>query len=341
MSWAKVQGHAANVQGFQTAWTKGRLGHAYLFVGPTGVGRYTFALELAKALLCEGKSTTLEACDRCANCLLVAAGTHPDLFFAARPDDKAEFPIKVIQDLLEQLSLKPARGHGKIAILSNVDDFNDESANCFLKYLEEPPAGSTLLLIGRDSTDGMLPTILSRCQVVRFAPLSPAILTELLQRHAVTDPATVARLLRMSNGSIGQALALSDDSLWPFRRTLLETLLAPKLDLFATHEAWMTFVDQAGKEMGIRRRRVGQVLQLFIALLQDAQRVSHGVRPAVAEESEETSLRQLALRLGPERLLSWIDRAIEAGVQNERYLQIELVLEAFIDYLARGYSPTK
>ena len=109
MSWKRVRGHASIVRSFIAADQKERLGHAYLFVGLPGVGKHTFAREMAKAVLCETTSKTLEACDACASCSLVDADTHPDLVLIARPEDKVEFPIEVIREVIDQLSLKPAR----------------------------------------------------------------------------------------------------------------------------------------------------------------------------------------------------------------------------------------
>src|SRR5262249_53099561 len=77
----------------------------------------------------EGRQT-LDACDHCASCHLVDAGTHPDLFAVSRPEDKNEMPIEVLKELCRNFSLKSARGHGKIGILDDADDLNDESANC-------------------------------------------------------------------------------------------------------------------------------------------------------------------------------------------------------------------
>src|SRR4051812_16934528 len=148
MSWPRVRGHEAIVRSFDAAWRKGRLGHAYLFVGPAGVGKHTLARELARALLCETRGDSLAACGACGSCKLVDANTHPDLTLAARPEEKLELPIERIRELIEHLSLKPARGGRKVAILDDADDLNEESANAFLKTLEEPPPGSLLILIG-------------------------------------------------------------------------------------------------------------------------------------------------------------------------------------------------
>ena len=110
MSWSRVRGHEVLVRSFADVVARGRLGHAYLFAGPAGVGKRLFARELAKAMLCESAGETLDACDHCASCNLVEAGTHPDVILANRPEDKVEFPIETIRELTEHLAMKPARG---------------------------------------------------------------------------------------------------------------------------------------------------------------------------------------------------------------------------------------
>src|SRR4051794_17892298 len=129
MSWDRVRGHDAILAGFRAALDRGRLGHAYLFVGPDGVGKKLFATELARALLCEAPPAALAACDRCPACRQIDADSPPDFLPARRPDDRLELPIEVVRDLGARLSLKPMRGGRKVAVLEDADDFNEESAN--------------------------------------------------------------------------------------------------------------------------------------------------------------------------------------------------------------------
>jgi DNA polymerase-3 subunit delta' len=335
MTWQRVRGHEGIVRPFDAAWRKGRLGHAYLFVGPAGVGKHTLARELARALLCETPSKALQACGRCAACALVDASTHPDLSITARPEDKVDLPIELIRELIEHLSLKPARGGRKVAILDDADDLSADAANAFLKTLEEPPPGSLLVLIGGPTPERQFSTILSRCQVVPFSPLRREVVVDLLRERGITDEARLDRLVRVAGGSVGQALALDDETLWQFRKTLLEALVAPTLDAFGLATAWNHYVEEAGREGGVRRRRASLVLRLLVSLLQDAQRVLHGVPPLVANQAEAGILEKVARRVGPEKLMAWIDRAADADVQVDRKVQLELVIEAFADALAR------
>jgi DNA polymerase-3 subunit delta' len=353
MSWQHIRGHDSLIQAFDQVIQRGRLAHAYLFVGPAGVGKRLFADELAKVLLCEGERgraegekgrggegekhdrsprRPFEACDRCAACKLVEAGTHPDLQIARRPDDKSEVPVELVRGLARSLDLKPARGRGRIVILDDADDLNEESANCFLKTLEEPPPGALLILIGT-SADRQLPTIVSRCQVIPFRPLPEGIVAELLTEKGIEDRDFVQRLARLSDGSSSMALALADPALWEFRRNLLNGLTQPRPDGVGLAQEWMKFVEEAGKELAGQRRRAALVLRLLIDFLNDALSMSVGKSPRLAEAADLQLLQKMVKQSDPDRLLAMIDRCLEADVQIDRNVQLVLVLEALVDSL--------
>jgi DNA polymerase-3 subunit delta' len=335
VAWAKVRGHEAQLRAFEQAWRRGRLAHAYLFVGPAGVGKRPFAHELAKALLCEAlPAGRLEACDRCPSCILAEAGNHPDLFTLSRPEQGNELSIEALRELCRGFVLKSARGRGKVAILDDADDLSEAAANCFLKTLEEPPPRSVFILLGT-GRERQLPTIVSRCQVVRFAALPEALVSELLRQEPAVDPDLVPWLARLAEGSPGQARLLADPALWAFRRRLLEGLARQPPDTVALGRQWQELAEEAGKEAAAQRRRAGLVLRLLIASLHDALRVSLGETPRLADPEELALLRGLASRLGPDQILQLIERCLEADEQLRWYVQVVLVLEGLLDALGQ------
>ena len=338
MAWQRVHGHEAQVEGFRRAVRRGRLAHAYLFTGPAGVGKRLFAGELAKALLCEGNTgDELEACDRCPACAQVEAGTHPDFYPAARPAESLEFPIELMRELCQGFALKSARGRGKVVVIDGADDLNRESANCFLKTLEEPPPRSVLILIG-SSPDRQLPTIVSRCQVIRFAPLPPEIVRELLQAQGVEDPALRERLARLSGGSVGEALALAEPQVQEFRRAMLEGLTRVPPDAVGVAKKWQQLAEGAGKEAALQRRRAQLALRLLIDFLDDALTVSLGGEPRRTGPESRAAVEGLAGRAGSEALLAALARCLEADGQLDHrpWVPLPLILEGLLDGLAQG-----
>lgn len=334
MSWERVRGHDAARLTFHTAFTRGRFGQAYLLVGPDGIGKRCFAIELAKALLCEHTPTPLTACDHCPACVQVEAATHPDVFRLRTPDGKHELPVELMREFCTQMALKPARGSRKIGIIEDADDFNEESANSFLKTLEEPPPGSVLLLIAT-STERQLPTILSRCQVVRFSPLRHDDLRAVLTANGITDDAQLTRLIRLANGSVGRALALTDPAIDEVRRKLIIGLTDRRPDFRALAETWSHFYEEAGKETALQRQRVSLVLGLLVDALRAALHSSLGVQSVEQDTDESRRLREFGMRLGPDGILELIEACLTAEQYVERRVQLILVIERVLEQFTR------
>lgn len=335
MSWKRVRGHDALIAGFERVINKGRLAHAYLFLGPPGVGKRLFALELARALLCEAPPEgRFDACDRCPACVQIEARTHPDFALAGLPPEKHEWPIEQMREVLRNFGLKSSRGKGKVVILDDADDFNEESANCFLKTLEEPPPRAVLILIGT-SRDRQLPTIVSRCQSVSFAPLPERQMVELLREQGIADEGLAQRLARLSGGSPGEALSLADPGLWEFRRTFLSKLTAKDADTVALSRELMDYVEQAGKDSAAQRQRATVVLRLLIEFLNDALRVQMGSPPRLDDPEEQHALKAITQRADVEPLLHMLDRCLEGEGHVDRRVQLVLALEALVDALGK------
>jgi DNA polymerase-3 subunit delta' len=337
MPWRSIRGHDRAVETLRRALARGRLPHAFLFVGPEGIGKRSFAETLAQALLCERRpEADLDPCGECPACLQVAAGTHPDVHRVARAEDKHDLSIKQIRDLCLDLGLKPASGRRKVAIVDDADDLNDEAANAFLKTLEEPPPGSVLILVGT-SPESQLDTIVSRCRVVRFDPLPEAELARiLLDQHVTDDPAEAARLAHLADGSVARARGLADATLDAFRRALIDEIADPRgFDAPALSRRMEAFIKEAGKESAPQRERarllIGELARFFRGLLWQ----TAGVEPPAPDPADRRAVAALAGRIDPEDVFVLADRCLEADYHVGRKVYMPLILDALMHDLAR------
>ncbi len=273
--WQNIVGHDRVLQQFRTALARGRLASTFLFVGPPGVGKRTFALKLAQALLCDTRpEAALDPCGKCAACRQVEALAHPDVHLVQRPADASNLPLELFigddehrnrAGLCYELSLKPFSGKRRIGIIDDADLLalgSRESANSLLKTLEEPPPKSVLILIGT-SQQRQLPTIRSRCQIVRFDPLAEQDVADLLVARGIcSDPELAARAAAMAQGSLERARLWCDESVLEFRTSLHEHLSPQEFEQPALTKMVQQFVDAAGKEAPAKRARMREVAQM-------------------------------------------------------------------------------
>lgn len=337
MPWHSIRGHDRVVEELRTAARGGRLPHALLFVGPEGVGKRTFAMTLAQALLCEERpEADLDPCGACAGCVQVEGGTHPDLLTAGRPEDKQELPIKVIRDLCDDFGLKPARGGRKVAIVDDVDSMNEEAANAFLKTLEEPPPGAVLILIGT-SAERQLETVVSRCQVVRFDPLpAEELAATLLERGVATEPAEALKLATLADGSVGRAVGLADPDLGRYRRDLIDGLASEGgIDPAEQVKRLDAFAKQAGKEAAAQRRRIRLMLWELARLFRGVLWQTAGLEPPSPDPDDRRAIARLAERLEPEDVFILAERVMDADFHVQRNLYMPLTLESLFHDLAK------
>jgi len=199
-----------------------RLPNSLLFAGDEGVGKRQFALEIAKALVCT-EPADIEACGVCSACRRAAQFTFPKsdkgedfekVFFSEHLDVgtviayKRNIRIKAIRDLEREANFQPYEAKARFFLIDDAEKMADPSANALLKTLEEPPPTSHLFLI-TSQPDSLLPTIRSRCQMLRFAPIATAEIEKfLIEDRAFThDEARLAA--RLARGSIGRALGMN------------------------------------------------------------------------------------------------------------------------------------
>jgi len=345
MTWQGIHGHDEVVEQFRRALARRRLASSFLFSGPEGIGKRAFALTLARALLCGTRpEEALDPCGHCPACTLAAAGTHPDLEIVGRPPDKSFIPLELLigdkehrgrEGLCHSLALKPYMGGRKIAVIDDADYLNPEGANCLLKTLEEPPPRSLLILIGT-SPAKQLPTIRSRCQLVRFRPLEREVIVELLtSKGLVPQPEQARRLAEYCQGSLQRARELVDPELWEFRNALIRRLAEPALDSVRTARTVAAFVEAAGKQPADRRRRLRQAVLFAAEFYRHLLHAQNGARSAA--DAELQGFVDDFLRRGTgdrEQAAVRLDRCLEAAGQIDRNANQSTLIETWLDDLA-------
>lgn len=207
----------------RSAISSGRVSHAYLFVGPPGAGKKTTAKAFAAALFCGEKG-----CGSCAACSRVRRGVHPDVHVVS-PEGAAGYLAEQVRDIVHDASLAPIEGPYKFYLVESADLFNDSAANAFLKTLEEPP-GDVVFVLMAHSYEAVMPTIASRCQVVRFKRLAPSEGLALLREKTGAEADDAAAALAATGGVVPRATEFLRS---PARRAARDTILRTLKDLAA------------------------------------------------------------------------------------------------------------
>ncbi len=202
-----IIGHTAPLKVLKSAINSGEIAHAYLFTGQEGVGKRSAALAWASILLC-GKGGDI-ACGKCGNCIKMAKEVHPDLILASpvarEKKVKEELDITHIRELTKALSYRPYEAKIKVAIVDRADMMNTPAGNAFLKTLEEPPPDTVIILV-TSNIRSLLPTIVSRCQVIRFGPVDhESVKTFLMDMKGMGENEAEA-VAALAKGSPGTAL---------------------------------------------------------------------------------------------------------------------------------------
>ncbi len=298
MPFRDVIGQARAIGFLQRALMTGRVAHAYLFSGPAGVGKRAAALAFAQALNCDMKqrladsdqlTAAQDGCGVCRSCRNIVNGLHPDV--QVIEPDGATVKIEQIRTLEADAALVPYEAQWKVFILDSAERMTEQAANALLKTLEEPARGTMFILL-TGTVSALLPTIVSRCQIVTFSPLPHGQIEALLREKGMES--SRARLIAsLSRGSIERAFSQEVASLPATRDLLLEGVGR------GLHDGPAALVELAEK-LAKDREKLQQQLEILSAWLRDLMvakasgrtdwLVNHDRGDAIARQAEGASL---------------------------------------------------
>ena len=197
---------------------EGKLAHAYLFTGESGVGKKTFARTLTKALLCEGEGD--KPCGVCRSCKRFDAGTHGNVYLPMPKPQKTTIAVEDMRSMIGELGRSSLEGGRRVILFRQAEKMAAPAQNCILKTLEEAGEGVYFLLV-TDNERAILPTIRSRCRVVRMPLWSDSrVEKELLAMGQ--SPAVAKEVATLAEGSMGKAVQMLKDETWREERALVQ-----------------------------------------------------------------------------------------------------------------------
>ena len=208
MTW-EIAGHEWAAHLLKEHIARQEVRHAYLFTGPQGSGRRTLALQFAQALNCIRPPAPGDFCGQCRTCKQIAAMQFIDLSVVRPEEGSTSLKIEQVRDVQRLLSLMPYEANYRVALLLGFQDATPSAQNALLKTLEEAPK-KVILLLTAESAESLLPTIVSRCEVLRLRPLPLDLLQQNLEGRGLSKH-DAALLAHLAGGRLGYALRLKDD----------------------------------------------------------------------------------------------------------------------------------
>ncbi len=260
MAFKDVLGHSKPIALLKRAITNGKVVNSYLFLGSEGIGKKYVALQFAKALNClGGEEKRGEACDHCLSCKKIDHGLHPDVL-VIEPEGQY-IKVDQVRQLQKELAYRPYEGKRRVCILTAADRMAPHIPNTLLKTLEEPPLHTVIILLANNSRF-ILPTILSRCQPVRFNPLSTSLVSKWLMDGKGFNEAEAHLLAHLSEGSPGKALEIQEEIRQIPREALLKDWAGVKSLSFERIGNWV-------ESLPSQRDNLVLILEVTKTLLRD------------------------------------------------------------------------
>jgi DNA polymerase-3 subunit delta' len=326
----------------------GTIPHALLFTGIEGVGKKTTAMTFAMVCNCSDRAAItdqrkrenhlvpdeipkiISPCGKCRSCKKIISGNHPDIIHI-KPSG-SYIKIAQIRSLIHTLAMKPYEALYRVILLSEAQAMNPEAGNALLKALEEPPPQTVIILTARQASD-LLPTVMSRCQHIRFSPLSGEDLKGMLRERRGLDPDDAEVIIMMANGSYDRALALLDADWVSHRKWLLS---ASGLDQPHKLSSRSTFQHLAFAESLTHKKDIIiDSLEILKSWLRDLVIFSYSPEKIINKDLT-AHIQSVSQKMALESLLSKIDIIQSAQKAIQSNANLRLSLETMMFRLAIG-----
>lgn len=307
---------------------KNRIAHAYLFEGMRGTGKKEISILLAKSINCQAPVDGYKPCESCLNCKRINHGNHPDIHLVE--PDGLSIKKGQIQQLQEEFSKTGVESKNKLYTIVHADRMTTNAANSLLKFLEEPHAGTVAVLI-TEQAQQMLPTILSRCQLINFTPLSPKNMAE--QLIAIGMQPQMAPLLAQLTNNLEEALEISHDDWFAQAQKIVlklyEVLKKNPLEaMVALQENWFMHFKE--------KEQIDRGLDLLLLIFKDLLYIQLGKKDQVVYLNESSRLEQFALQTSGRRLTEQMAAILEAKRKLHANMNPQLLMEELVLKLQEG-----
>ena len=324
-----VVGHEKAVALLDRSLKSGRLAHAYLFVGPPHVGKMRLAVELAKALNCEGQE---RPCGQCSQCVRIEKMKHADVHVIGI-NGRTEISIDQMREMQHAANLKPFEGRHRVFVVDGAERLSHEATNCLLKTLEEPPPDVQLILLVSNERL-LLGTVLSRCQRLEMRPLPVAAVHRALTERWGLGEERATLLAQLCGGCLGWAVTVKDDD-----RALNER--SEKLaSLVRLHRAGraerLSYAADLAGQFARNRESVREVLGLWMGWWRDLLLTGEGCVDYIGNVDQREKLEEEALSYGLKETKAFLDSLRQALTQLEQNANPRLVLEVLMLSMPTG-----
>lgn len=296
--------------------------HAYLFAGPPGLGRRTLALRFAQALNCQTPVEPGIPCGQCRDCKQIAAMQHADLTIVQAETEGGTLKVDQIRESRRTLVLKPYQAKYRVALFLRFQEANDNAANALLKTLEEAPSYAVLILTA-DNPEQLLPTIVSRCEVIRLRPLRFGEVQDKLETRGL-ETSNAKLIAHISGGRFGYALRLlEDESLLERREERLNDLQSL---ISATRVEKFSYADKLSKDKDSMR----QAILIWLSYWRDVMLRAAQAETPLTNVDRNVEIEDLAQRLDLSMTRRVVNSLEEVLEKMERNVNSRLLAEVLL-----------